>query len=46
MNIIALDASTSCVGMCLARNDQYQYSLHFVPKGRDAWAKIDDVSGR
>ena len=43
MNIIALDASTSCVGWCWGNDDRYVKSGIYQPNGFDAWDKIEQT---
>lgn len=41
--MLALDASTTAVGWCLADNDGYVDSGCFRPKSRDVWKRIDQI---
>lgn len=41
--IVALDATTTAVGWCLARDGEYIASGVYKPPGKDAWGRISDI---
>lgn len=41
--ILALDASTTAVGWCYARDGEYIASGVYKPHGADAWGRISDI---
>lgn len=42
MRLLALDPSTTTVGWCVAIDGEYHESGVYKPRGRDAWARIED----